>query len=250
MAGKVVEMLFPEVSNLYGDPFNMNFLGQCLEASGCEYSIVRDELCQKPYFADAVPDLVWMGPMTEHSQELVIEALKPYKERLLELIRSNTIFVITGNALEIFGKSIECEDGTIIPALGLFDTVARRKMFERYNSIFLGEFERIKIVGHKSQFSHSYHSGNTDPSMLKYSGMIQVTRGDGLCPGNEFEGIRYKNFLATYLLGPLLVLNPLLTKWIMTKMGVENPKIAFETEAMNAYNIRLTEFTNPATELN
>ena len=35
-------------------------------------------------------------------------------------------------------------------------------MFNRYNSLFLGEFEGMKIVGFKDQFAHSYGNNETN----------------------------------------------------------------------------------------
>jgi len=242
MADKVIEILYPEVSNLYGDPFNVKYLVRCIKENGLSAEVQEDSLNSEPYFVKNRPDLIYLGPMTEHSQELVIERLMPYRARIRELIDAGVVFFITGNAVEIFEKEIECEDGTKIPCLDLYPFIAKRRMFNRYNSLFLGEFEGIKIVGNKSQFTHSY--GDTS----KYP-FIKVTRGDGLAPGEPFEGIKDKNFLGTYLLGPLLPLNPRFTAYLLGLMGIENPKTVFEAEAMKAYEIRLKEFENPTTEL-
>lgn len=242
MAKIIIEYLFPEVSNLYGDPFNVKFLEGCIKENGLECEVIKDSLNSEPFFAKENPGVIYLGPMTEHSQELVIDRLSKYKERISELIKKGTIFFITGNALEIFIDSIECEDERVIKGLGLYPYVAKRKMFARYNSLFLGEFEGIKIVGNKSQFTHAYGECSD------YD-FIKVTRGDGLCPGNSNEGIKDNNFMATYLLGPLLPLNPKLTKNILCKLGIDSPKVVYEEEALKAYEIRLKEFENPETEL-
>jgi len=238
----VIEYLFPEISNLYGDPFNVKYLEGCIKENGVECDVITDSLNEEPFFSRINPDVIYLGPMTEHSQELAIDRLAKYKDRVAELIKTETIFLITGNAIEIFIKGIECEDGRVIEGLGLYPYTAKRKMFARYNSLFLGEFEGVKIVGNKSQFTHIYgESSDYD--------FIAVTRGDGLCPGNMNEGIKDNNFMATYLLGPLLPLNPLFTKNILEKLGIDNPKIQFEKEALKAFKIRLKEFENPETEL-
>lgn len=242
MSKIIIEYLFPEISNLYGDPFNVKYLVGCVRENGTECEVVTDSLNEEPLFNRVNPDVIYLGPMTEHSQELAIDRLSKYRDRICELVKAGTIFFITGNAIEIFIKGIECEDGRFIEGLNLYPYVARRKMFARYNSLFLGEFEGIKIVGNKSQFTHSF--GECEDYAF-----IKVTRGDGLCPGNMNEGIKDNNFMATYLLGPLLPLNPLLTKNLLVKMGISNPKLQFEEEAMKAYEIRLKEFENPETEL-
>lgn len=238
----IIEYLFPEVSNLYGDPFNVKYLEKCILENGVECEIIKDELNKEPFFVKEIPSFAYLGPMTEHSQELVIDRLKPYKERIKELIDKGVIFFITGNAIEVFEERIECEDGSSIEGLSLFPYNAKRKMFSRYNSLFLGEYEGIKIVGNKSQFTHSYGDTRNYP-------FIKVIRGDGLAPTEAYEGFRENNFMATYLLGPLLPLNPLLTKYVLAKLGISNPVLSYEKEAMKAYEIRLKEFENEQTEL-
>lgn len=242
MSKFTLEYLFPEISNLYGDPFNVKYLAECIMENGSEAEIIEDELNLPPCFAEKRPDVIYLGPMTEHAQELTINALMPYRDRIRELIDDGVIFFITGNAIEIFIKEIDCEDGTVINALGLFALTAKRKMFARYNSLFLGEFEGLKIVGNKSQFSHSYGDSSLHP-------FIKVLRGDGTAPGEAYEGIKDNNFLATYLLGPLLLLNPELARYILRLLGIENPVLRFEEEALAAYKIRLSEFENEQTTL-
>lgn len=242
MSSKVIEYMYPEVSNLYGDPFNIKFLAGCITENGYEAKVIKDSLNKEPFFVKERPDLIYMGPMTEHSQELVIDRLKGYSDRIKELIADGVVFLITGNAVEIFIEKIVNEDGSEIEGLGLYPYIAKRKMFNRYNSLFLGEFEGMKIVANKSQFSHSYGKTEQFP-------FIKVLRGDGLSPSEPYEGIKDHNFMATYLLGPILVLNPMFSKKVLELMGIANGRLVYEEEAIKAYDIRLAEFENESTEL-
>lgn len=243
MKNIIIEMLFPEVANLYGDLFNAKYLQKCLEASGCEVTLIEDELSKEPAFVKEKPDFIYMGPMTEHAEEIVIQKLQPYTERLKSLIKENVCFLMTGNAIEIFEERIDCEDGESIRGLNLYPLHAARKMFDRYNSLFLGTMDHMKIVGFKSQFSQSY--GENEGVEL-----FQAERGDGIHPGSILEGIHDHNFMATYLLGPILVLNPDFTLYLMRLLGVEEAKLCFEKEARNAYELRLAEFENDKIQLN
>ena len=239
----IIEMLFPEVANLYGDLFNAKYLQKCLEESGCEVELIEDELSKEPFFVREKPDFIYMGPMTEHAQEIVIQKLRPFTERLKSLINENVCFLITGNAIEIFEERIDCEDGESIRGLDFYPLYAARKMFDRYNSLFLGTIENMKIVGFKSQFSQSFGEN-------KGFELYRAVRGDGIHPGSVLEGIHDHNFMATYLLGPILVLNPEFTLYLMRLLGVEDAKLCYETEATNAYQLRLAEFENEKTQLN
>ena len=62
-----------------------------------------------------------------------------------------------------------------------------------------------------------------------------------------YEGIHKHNFIGTYLLGPVLVMNPYLTQYLMMRMGINKPKIAHAQAMKDAYNQRLVEFENKKT---
>ena len=226
-----IEMLYPEVCNLFGDVSNIKYLKKCVP----EAEIIETEINSEPAFVKQDVDMVYMGPMPENIQEMAINKLKPYKERIKELINNNVVFLVTGNAIEVFGKYIENEDGSKIEGLSIFNTCAKRDMMHRHNSIFLGTYEDIEIVGFKSQFTMSYgnHQGN-------YFSKAEI--GIGLNSETSLEGIKEHNFIGTYLIGPILILNPLLTKKILKMMGCNNVNIDFEEETMAAYNQRLEEF--------
>jgi CobQ-like glutamine amidotransferase family enzyme len=227
------EVLYPEVAYLYGDLANIDYLHRAVP----EAALVRTSLKTPPAFLGGDVDLVYLCSMTERAQELVIAALLPYKDKLIEQLDRGMIFLATGNALEIFIKHIENEDGSKIEALGLFNLVAKRRMMDRYNALYLGEFGDIKIVGLKSQFAHSY--GNDFEELFK------TLRGVGRHPGDMKEGIRRGNFMATYVLGPLLVMNPLFTKYILGLLGLPDRELPFERAAMDSYNLRLEEYSDP-----
>lgn len=227
---KTIEILFPEFCNLYGDISNMKYLQKCIP----EANFIETNFGEEPTFVKNDVDLIYMGPMTEKMQEKVIEKLKPYKQKIEEMIEENTVFLITGNAIEIFGKYIENEDESKIEALGIFDIYAKRNMMKRHNSNFIGKYEDIEIVGFKSQFTQSY--GNNEENYFS-----KVEKGIGLNPESILEGIQKNNFIATYLIGPILILNPEFTKKILQKMRIEEPKVAFEQDVKNAYEQRLKE---------
>lgn len=231
---KKVEILFPEICNLFGNMYNIKYLQETTD----EIEVINTELTQKPKFLDEKVDMVYIAPMTEKSQELVINALREYKDEIKKKIDENQIILAIGNALEIFGDYIENEDGSKIEALGLTGLYAKRDMMHRYNSLFLGEFENMKIEGFKSQFSMSY--GDNSQNYL-----FEAIRGDGLNKETKFEGIKINNFMGTYVLGPLLVVNPQFIKYILKLMDINVEKVAFEEIANKCYDIRLKEFENP-----
>lgn len=227
-----LEVLFPEISNIYGDNGNIAYLKKCIP----DCQIIETNLGKRPKFLDDKIDLVYLGSMTEKMQEKAIDSLMDYKNEIKNSIQNNQAILLTGNALEVFGNYIENEDGTRKEALGITDIYAKRDMMHRFNTLVLAEFEGIKIVGFKSQFSENY-GDNTKNYFAK------VLRGVGINKESKLEGIRKNNLIATSLLGPILVLNPEFTKYILKNiLKLENANIAFEEEAYEAYYKRLSEF--------
>lgn len=227
-----IEILFPEISNIYGDSGNVMYLKQSIP----NVEIIETNLGEEPAFIKEKIDLIYLGSMTEKMQEKAINSLNPYKENIKNSIEKGKAFLCTGNAIEIFGKYIENEDSSKIDGLNILDIYSKRDMMHRYNSLFLGEFEGIKIVGFKSQFSHEYGDNSNNY-------FAKVIRGSGLNKESKLEGVKINNFIATTILGPILVLNPEFTKYfIQNILKQENVNIAFEEEAMDAYRKRLAEF--------
>lgn len=226
-----IEVLFPEFCNLYGDISNMKYLKECLP----DAKFIMTRFDSEPYFVKNDVNLIYLGPMTEKMQEKVIEKLLPYKEKIEQLIENGTVFLITGNAMDVFASYIQNEDGTRIKGLGLLEIYVIRDMMNRHNSMLLGAFEDIKVVGFKSQFT-KYYGNNVGKNF------IYVKKGIGLNEKSSLEGFNMNNFFATNLIGPFLILNPLFTLKLMERMGVENPHLAFEDDMIAAYKRRLEEF--------
>ena len=172
-----IEILYPEVCYLFGDLMNVEYLRRCIP----EAEVIRTSLKTPPAFLYGDVDMVYLCSMTERAQELVINALRPYKAQIEALIEGGTVFLATGNALEIFIKDIENEDGSKIKALGLFDMTAKRRMTDRYNSLWLGKFGGLDMVGLKSQFAHAYGGDGV-------AGLFETVRGAGRNPGVKPEG--------------------------------------------------------------
>ncbi|MBR0137106.1 MAG: hypothetical protein IJM15_01725 [Erysipelotrichaceae bacterium] len=229
---KKIEILYPEVCNLYGDLANIEYISR-----SNPIEIIRTSLKEKPAFVDQDIDLVYMGSTTERGQTLACQALKPYISDIKKRIDDNKFTLITGNALEIFGEYIEKDDGSKEEMLGLFPIHAVQRLYDRYNSLWLGTFEGIDVVGFKSLFAFSYGDNG--------QGMMTTVRGDGLNRQTKAEGYRVNNFMMTYLIGPLNILNPLFARWLLEQIGIEDAKLDFEDLAMDSYNTRLREFRDP-----
>ena len=226
------EILFPEVCNLYGDLQNIYYLKRCCP----ELEIVETDLKSRPAFLDGDVTLVFMGSTTEQGLQLAADALRPYREAIAEKIDAGQLFLATGNALDILGDAIDSDAAPRIEGLGLLPTRAEYHMMQRHNSYYVGKFGEMDIVGFKSLFGHTY------PDDELANPLFRVERGVGRHPGAFAEGFLRGGLMATYLIGPLLPLNPPFTRYLLEQMGAKDVHLAFEDTAMKAYRARVEEF--------
>ena len=236
----IIEVLYPEIANLFGDLANIDYIRKSI--GGCE--VIETGLKDKPLFLshESKVDLVYMGTMTENSQVISIQHLRPYVDDIKKAIEDGTRFLMTGNAPEIFCKEIVDLDDSpyeskevITPCLGIFDLVIKREMMHRFNSLYLGTYEDLEVVGFKSVFSYP-----PDDQDLPY--LFETIKGPSPHGNPEGEGIHYKNFMGTWLTGPIMQLNPLFTIRLLQEMGQDNVDPPAMDAAMEAYEQRVREF--------
>lgn len=225
-----IEILYNDYL-IFGDGANVDYIVKCLPDAEVIYTSIHDT----PYFAENEPDLIYMGAMSENNQERAIEALMPYKDRLVELIEKGTHILFTSTSCDVLGKFIIDSDRKI-ECLGLFDFTVERKMLKRFNAMTLGKYNGYEMMGFKSQF------GVATPSENCNEFFFDVTRGSGLYKNFNKEGFKRNNLIATYIIGPFLILNPLFTKEWLSDITGKEIKLPFEDLAMECYRNRLAEF--------
>lgn len=230
-----IEYLYPELGNLFGDSANIKYLRACLP----DAEIIMTHLGEEPAFVTGT-DLTYCGSMTERAQMRAIEALRPWRDRLSEQIDAGARFLMTGNSFEMLGTVIEGGDA---PVKGL-DILPMRTEIDfahRKNSLLLCRADGVVLTGFTSRFSNTYPESDVD-------GFAEIERGIGINSDSGFEGIRRKGFIGTYMLGPMLALNPEWTRVLLRAMGSE-AEPAFNGAAMKAYELRLAEFRDPKCKL-
>ncbi len=225
-----IEIMYPGFL-LYGDRGNVEFLEKTFPEADFVYTNIKEE----PFFLTGDPALIYMGPMTEANLAAVTHHLLPHKGRLQELIEKGTFFLVVNTALEIFGQYIELTDGTRLETLDLLPFYSRRNMRGRHDVAVMGSFENHKIMGYDARFTEQY--GNEDMPFLT------VERGYGFHKKSRLEGIHYRNFFGTNLLGPILIMNPPLIKYFRRAL-MRDDQIPYELYMKEAYETRLDKFLN------
>lgn len=194
--------------NLYGENGNIKALKKALESLGCNVVVKLLSLDDTLHFEDY--DFVYMGTGTEANQRIVLEHLKPYQEQIKEAWNNGTYFLMTGNALELFGKQIIYSENDQVEGINLFPFVTKIENFRIVDEAFMKcKFLKDPVLGFQN------HSGIQDNIS---SPLFEVIKGTGYKPNCQIEGIHVKNFFGTYLIGPILIRNPKLLKYFCGKL--------------------------------
>lgn len=186
--------LYYDIMNLYGENGNIKVLEYHLKEAKIKYNIdylsIDDDLIFKNY------DLVLIGAGTERNRLLALSHLMKYKNDLKEEIENNKFFLVTGNALGMFGKTLNDEE-----ALDVFDyeTVTSDNRISK-EVVLKNKFGR-DIYG----FLNCEDVNNNEENFLF-----------------ENEGIKYKNFYGTYVLGPILSRNPDFLRYFFKRLVNDN----------------------------
>ncbi len=204
----VIAYLYYDLLNLYGESGNLKMLKNHLESQGIEVIVnfltIDDELDFKKY------DLVLMSAGTENNQRLALHHLIKYKDDINESIKNGKFFLITGNAIDLFGKYIMTKSNKRIECLNSFDYVVQESEKRIVNdALFLNKETNDYVIGFQNQSSIMSNHKNA---------LFEVLVGTGASNNSKDEGIHYNNFYGTYLIGPLLVRNPKFTEEFIKKL--------------------------------
>lgn len=217
--------LYYDLMNLYGEIGNIYALEKSLKDQGLKVKIdkvsIEDKIDINKY------DFIYMGSGTESNQLIVLKDIIKYKKELKEYIESNKFILSTGNSFELFGKSINNNK-----ALGIFNYTSKSNTNRLVGDIIAEcSFLNKDIIGFINQ--SGIIEDNNNPMFKIVKGSIQS------------DGLNYNNFYGTYLLGPILVRNPMLHKYIINNLlkskNIKPRKMNLKLDE-EAYNIYMNTY--------
>lgn len=192
----VIGHLYNDLMNLYGENGNIKVLMYHLKSLKIDVELKELSLENKINFDNL--DLIYMGCGTENNRKIVLNNLMKYKNNIKKAYKDNKMFLITGNALALFGEYIEDINNEKIECLSIFNfhTKIENKRF-------------VKEVSTKAKFVNDDILGFLNTSDKLYNDK-----------GKEIEGygIYKKNFYGTNLVGPILARNPEFLNYFVTKL--------------------------------
>lgn len=203
--------LYPDMLELYGDYGNIQVLKYRLEKRNFYCIIDRYSIGDNPPDFSSY-DLVFAGGGADQEQSILADDLIKYKENIKEAIQNGTFFLLICGAYQLFGKYYKGVDGNVISGLDVFpyytEAIEDRKKRCIGNIILNVKLGGIstKVIGFEN------HGGQT---FDVFSPFGDVLFGNGNKFGDSKEGFFLDNVIATYLHGPLLSKNPVLTDFIL-----------------------------------
>lgn len=209
--------LFPDLLNLYGDKGNIECMRKRLVWRGIDSEVITHTCLDKKLDLSDI-DIVFIGGGSDREQKIVCDKLLAYKKELKDYVENNGTLVAVCGGYQLLGKYYKLQDKTI-EGLGILDIFTEQGKKRLIGNIVL-ESELIddKIVGFEN------HGGRT--YIGRHTPLGKVVYGYGNDEKTGYEGVVYKNVVATYLHGPLLPKNPALCDYILTN-AVRRKKSGF-----------------------
>lgn len=230
-----IAYLYYDLMNLYGENGNIRYLEKKLKEQDIDVQIdllsIPDKIDYKKY------DFYYIGAGSEKNELLVLEDMLKQKEDIIKAINDKKFFLVTGNALELFGKKLVI-DGNEYNAINAYGYEVfpekERIVGEQY---FKSDLVAHNIIGFQNRANVMSDNGDN---------LFKVIQGVGYNYDINFEGIHDNNFYGTYLLGPLLVRNPYLcdyfVKEICNYLDIDYKETDTNELAYKAYNEYLLNF--------
>ena len=199
--------LYPDLLNLYGDRGNIQCFRKRLEWRGMEAEVI-------PFLSgDAVDfsglDIVLLGGGSDREQELVCGYLKEIREDFKAYVEDGGVVLAVCGGYQLLGKYYKTEKKTI-EGLSILDITTEWKPERLIRNIVLNSplFEQ-PVVGFENHGGRTYIGNHTPFGKVFY--------GLGNTGKSGYEGVVYKNVIATYLHGPLLPKNPQVCDYLLEK---------------------------------
>lgn len=201
----VIGHLFPDLLNLYGDRGNISALKNRMEQRDVEVEVKTFELNDEIDFN--LLDIVFIGGGSDREQLLVCNRLRELKDNIANYIENNGVLIAVCGGYQLLGHYYQLENEKI-EGLGILDIYTEQQKPRLIGNIILeSEILNSTIVGFENHGGRTYINNHTPLGKVAY--------GFGNNDSKDFEGVVYKNVIATYLHGPLLPKNPKLTDYII-----------------------------------
>lgn len=214
--------LYPELMSTYGDRGNVLILEKRCVWRGIACTITPIDFQTTEQELSHI-DMIFGGGAQDRQQGILIDDLRKRKGPILRRLLNNGVpgLFVCGSP-QLLGHSYMMADGATLEGLGLFDMVTKHggmntprcigNIVISISTIYKvpGLLYKTTVVGFENHGGRTYLG-----STIKPFGIVQF--GNGNNTEDSTEGAIYKNWIATYLHGPLLAKNPHIADYLIAK---------------------------------
>ncbi|MFI3114966.1 MAG: hypothetical protein R3Y12_02360 [Clostridia bacterium] len=225
--------VYHDLLDLYGDFFNIKFIQQKIQEMGYVCNIYKKSISDDIDFTEY--DVTYMGHGKASCLVPAVEHLIKNQESFKKAVELEKVFLIVGNSRFLLGEKFETWNGEVTQGIGLFNYQGKENKSVYTTDVISSPVfdESIKVYGFINRTGELINN-DTYP-------LFSVEKGKLL---GQNEGNLYKNLIATWQLGPILVRNPSFTKNILQRILNKNYKsVSFALEE-KAYALTICEFWN------
>ena len=230
--------LYYDLLNLYGENGNIRYLLSKFKEQNIPYEIDYKSIGDPIYFRDY--DIVYIGTGTEHNIKLALDDIMKYRQEIYEAMKKS-FYIITGDALALFGKEIHYLNGEVKKSLYLLDYTT----YEVEENIVGEQHYNCSLIN-KPVIGFQNRKFKIDQYQEQNPFTVVVGNSYNNDKDNVKEGIIRKGVLATFLTGPLLVRNPHLTDYLIKQIyeafSIEYRQPNTNTASYIAYSEYLRNF--------
>lgn len=199
--------LYPDLLNLYGDRGNIQCLRKRLEWRGMQAEVIPFLSGDDIDFSKL--DIVLLGGGSDREQELVCGFLKDIQKDFKNFVENDGVVLAVCGGYQLLGRYYKTEEKTI-EGLSILDITTEWKPKRLIRNIVLNSpLFATPVVGFEN------HGGRTD--IGSHTPFGKVFYGLGNTGKSGYEGVTYKNVIATYLHGPLLPKNPHVCDYLLSR---------------------------------
>lgn len=196
---------YPELLNLYGDKGNIYSLVKRCEWRGIKVNFKEYDINDAVDFSEI--DIAVIGGGNDLALQKVLNRLKDISDKVRAYVDNDGVMLALCSAYPMFGKRLPLS-GTFCEGLSIID-VETETVSNRLISNVIIETEFGMVAGFENHGTVTYINNHKPFGMVKY--------GNGNNGKDGTEGVVYKNLFASYLHGPLLPKNPVLTDTLIKK---------------------------------
>ena len=199
--------LYPDLLNLYGDRGNIQCFRKRLEWRGIEAEVIPFLSGDEIDFSRL--DIVLLCGGSDREQELVYGYLKNIRDDFKKYVEEGGVVLAVCGGYQLLGKYYKTRTETI-EGLAILDITTEWEPERLVKNIILNSplFD-MPVVGFENHGGRTYIGDHTP--------LGKVFFGYGNTGKSGYEGVVYKNVIATYLHGPLLPKNPQVCDYLLER---------------------------------